>query len=224
MKYIGIFFMLMVVTAQAGVFGSEKVPAGTISPEKDYDTVNGSITVGEKAHVDDLDTVNGSIKVGLQATVGQVETVNGSIKFEDGVTAEHAETVNGSIVLGSNCTINGHAETVNGAITAGAGCVIDGDLETVNGKITAIGTRVEGGIETVNGNITLDQGTIIDGDVVIEKSSGWFNSNNKVPEVYIGKNVVLKGDLVFKKKVKLKIDDSAKVGDIIGQEFVENID
>ncbi|VAW45013.1 Hypothetical protein, homolog of fig/393130.3.peg.2627, partial [hydrothermal vent metagenome] len=164
---------------------------------------------------------NGSIKVGKNAIVGQVETVNGSIKFEDGVTAEHAETVNGSIVLGSNCNIKGHAETVNGSISAGNGCVVDGRMETVNGKISAIGTEVDGNIETVNGNIKLDNGTVVDGDVIIEKSTGWFNSNNKTPEVYIGENVVVKGDLIFKKRVKLHISDSAKVGDIIGKEFID---
>ena len=221
MKYILIILLVAAVTVQAGVFGSEKVAAGTNSPEKDYDTVNGSITVGDKAHVDNLDTVNGSIKVGEDAIVGKVETVNGSIKFKDGVTAEHAETVNGSIVLGSNCMIKGHAETVNGSVSTGKGCVIEGHMETVNGKISAIGTEVDGRIETVNGNITLDKGTVVDGDVIVEKSTGWFNSNKKVPEVYIGDNVVVKGDLVFNKKVKLHIADSAKVGDIVGDDVVE---
>lgn len=221
MKYVLILLLAVTITVQAGVFGSEKVAAGTISPEKDYDSVNGSITVGDKAHVDDLDTVNGSIKVGQDAIVGKVETVNGSIKFQDGVTAEHAETVNGSVSLGENCMINGHAETVNGSVTAGVGCVIDGDMETVNGKISAIGTEVEGSIKTVNGNITLDKGTVVNGDVVIDKSSGWFNSNKKVPEVYIGENVVVKGSLIFKKKVKLHIADSAKTGDIVGAEIVD---
>ncbi len=46
------------VDNQASVFGSEKVAAGTSSPEKDYDSVNGSITVGDNAHVDNLDTAD----------------------------------------------------------------------------------------------------------------------------------------------------------------------
>lgn len=216
MKYILILLLTTAITVQAGVFGSEKVAAGTNSPEKDYDSVNGSITVGDGAHVDNLDTVNGSIKVGLDAIVGKVETVNGSIKFQDGVTADLAETVNGSIVLGSQCKIKGHAETVNGSVSAGQGCVLGGNIETVNGKISAIGAAIDGNIETVNGNIELDNGTVVEGDVVVEKSTGWFNNNNKVPEVYIGENVVIKGDLIFKKKVKLHIAASAKTGEVIG--------
>ncbi len=221
MKYVLILLITAAVGAQAGVFSSEKVDAGTISPEKDYDSVNGSITVGEKAHVDNLDTVNGSIKVGQGATVGEVETVNGSIKFGNGVTADHAETVNGSINLGSNCMIKGHAETVNGSVTAGNGCVVEGRMETVNGKISASGTEVDGNIETVNGNITLDNGTVVNGNVIIEKSTGWFNSNKKIPEVHIGENVVVKGDLIFKKKVKLYIADSAKTGEVIGDDVID---
>ena len=208
MKYFLILLLALTITVQAGVFGSEKVAPGTNSPEKDYDTVNGSITVGDDAHVDNLDAI-----------VGKVETVNGSIKFEDGVTADHTETVNGSITLGDKCLIKGHAETVNGSINAGRGCSVDGNMETVNGKISADATLIEGSVKTVNGNIKLDNGTVVNGDVFIDKSSGWFNTNKKVPEVYIGDDVVVNGDLIFKKKVKLYVADSAKVGEIVGEDI-----
>lgn len=222
MKYVLILLLAVTITVQAGVFGSEKVAAGTNSPEKDYDSVNGSITVGEKSHVDNLDTVNGSIKVGNDAIVGKAETVNGSIKFADGVTAEHAETVNGSINLGANCLIKSHAETVNGKITADKGCQIEGNVETVNGKISAVASVIEGSIKTVNGDIFLEDGTIVEGDVFIDKSSGWFNSNNKVPEVHIGEDVVVKGDLIFKKEVKLFVDKSAEIGDVVGDKVIRD--
>ena len=201
MKYFLILLLALTITVQAGVFGSEKVAPGTNSPEKDYDTVNGSIKVGENA------------------IVGKVETVNGSIKFQDGVTAEHAETVNGSIILGSKCLIKGHAETVNGSIDAGRGCSVDGNMETVNGKISADAALIEGSVKTVNGNIKLDNGTVVNGDVFIDKSSGWFNTNKKVPEVHIGDDVVVNGDLIFKKKVKLYVADSAQVGEIVGEDI-----
>jgi cytoskeletal protein CcmA (bactofilin family) len=94
-------------------------------------------------------------------------------------------------------------------------------METVNGKISATGSHIKGNIETVNGNIFLDEGTVVEGDVIVEKSTGWFNSNSKVPEVYIGKNVVVEGDLIFKKKVKLHIDSSAKTGEVIGDSVVD---
>ncbi len=203
--------------SQAGIFGSEKVGDNVNAPEKDLDSVNGSITVGSQSHVDNLDTVNGSIKVGSGSTVGKVDTVNGSVRFGDGVTADKVEAVNGSLSLGNGCHIKGHAETVNGKITAGDGCEVEGDLETVNGKITAQNSRIDGSVKTTNGDITLTDGTVVSGDVVIDKSTGFFNTNKKVPTVTIGDNVIVEGDLHFKKRVKLKVSDSAKIGDVIGE-------
>ncbi len=212
---IGIL-MALGISSQAGVFGSKSVGDDVNSPEKDLDSVNGSITVGNNSHVDDLDTVNGSIRVGNGSTVGKVDTVNGSVKFKDGVTAEKVEAVNGALVLGSACLIKGHAETVNGSITAGDGCEIQGKLETVNGTISATNSHIDGNIETTNGDIKLTDGTVVTGDVIISKSNGFFNSNKKVPTVTIGENVVVEGDLIFKKRVKLNIHESAKTGDVIG--------
>ena len=212
---IGIL-MVLGISSQAGIFGSESVGDNVNSPEKDLDSVNGSITVGNDSHVDDLDTVNGSIKVGRGSTVGKVDTVNGSVKFKNNVTADKVEAVNGALVLGSGCMIKGHAETVNGSIKAGDGCEIQGKMETVNGTISAINSPVDGNIETTNGDIKLTEGTVVTGDVIISKSNGFVNSNKKVPTVIIGKNVVVEGDLIFKKKVKLSIHDSAKTGDISG--------
>ncbi len=215
---IAMIMGLVLSSTQAGIFGSEKVGDDVDAPEKDLDSVNGSITVGNNSHVDDLDTVNGSIKVGTGSTVGKVDTVNGSIKFRDGVTADSVEAVNGSLTLGSDCHIKGKAETVNGSINAGSGCDIEGNLETVNGKITADNSHIDGSIKTTNGDIILSDGTLVTGDIVVDKSSGFFNVNKKVPTVIIGAHVVVEGDLQFKKKVKLKIADSAKVnGDIIGE-------
>lgn len=214
---IGIF-MVLGISTQAGVFGSKSVGSNVNSPNKDLDTVNGSITVGSNSHVDDLDTVNGSIKVGEGSTVGKVDTVNGSVKFKDNVTADAVEAVNGALVLGSGCLIQGHAETVNGSITAGDGCEINGKLETVNGSVSAKNSRIDGNVESTNGNINLTAGTVVTGDVIIHKSNSFFrtNSKNKMPTITIGRNVVIEGDLIFKKKVKLEVHESAKTGDING--------
>lgn len=209
--------MALGISSQAGIFGSESVGDNVNSPEKDLDSVNGSITVGSNSHVDDLDTVNGSIKVGAGSTVGKVDTVNGSVKFKDGVTADKVEAVNGALVLGADCMIKGHAETVNGSISAGDGCEIQGKLETVNGTISAKNSRIDGNVETTNGDIKLSAGTVVDGDVIIHKSNGFFNSNKKVPTIYIGTDVVVKGDIILKKKAKLKVDDGAKIGGIEGE-------
>lgn len=200
------------LTACGGFLGSKTIEDNTEAPNKDYDTVNGSIKVGHNAHVGDLSTVNGSVKVASNSKIGEASTVNGSITFAEDVSAASAETVNGSIRLGENCNIAEDVETVNGSITANSGCNIAGDFETVNGKLKAINTEIEGDVEMVNGSIYLLQGTIIHDDIIIHKPKGFFNnSSKKKPVLVLGKNVVVKGDLEFERTVKLFVHDTADV-------------
>jgi predicted acyltransferase (DUF342 family) len=200
------------LSACGGFLGSKNIADNTESPNKDYDTVNGSITVGHHSHVGDLSTVNGSVKVASSSHVGESSTVNGSVVFAEDVQAESAETVNGSIKLGAGCDITGNVETVNGSITASSGCVIGGNFETVNGKLTATNTKIHGNVETVNGYIILLDGTVVDNDIIIKKSKGFFQKKKKkIPKVVIGKNVIVKGDLEFGRPVKLYIHDTAEV-------------
>ena len=208
-----IFASTFSLSACGGFLGSKTIADNTESPNKDYDTVNGSIKVGHNANVGDLSTVNGSVKVASSSTVGSAETVNGSVIFEKDVTAESAETVNGSIKLGENCKIEKDVETVNGSITANSKCDIGGDFQTVNGKLTAINTEILGNIETVNGKVFLLEGTIVHDDIIIKKNKGFFNKNKKKPIVVIGKNVIVKGDLEFGRPVILYIHDTADVDD-----------
>ncbi|WP_395374026.1 hypothetical protein [Marinicella sp. W31] len=220
MKKLLVILVLITFTAFsfAGFLGSKSVPANTNSPQKDLDSVNGSVKVGDNSHVDNLSTVNGSIKVGDNSIVGDVETVNGSIRFGSKVVAQSAETVNGSVNLGSGCQIKGDAETVNGAVVAGSGCVIDGKLETVNGTIQADNTQIEENVETVNGKIKLTDGTYVGGDIIVYKPNGFWNGKKKRTEVYLGKNVKVDGDLIFERPVKLIVHDTAEYSDIEGDD------
>ena len=210
---IGSLFSL---TACAGFLGSKSVEDGTNSPNKDYDTVNGSIKVGHNANIGDLSTVNGSVKVSSDSQVGEASTVNGSVIFAENVKAESAETVNGSIKLGDNCDIEENVETVNGSITTNSGCVIHENVETVNGSIKINHTEIQGNIETVNGNIYLLQGSSVDDIIVHKPNSGWFSSSkNKAPKIVLGKNAEINGDLDFQRKVILYVHDSVEIDDDI---------
>ena len=206
---------LFSLTACGGFLGSKTIADNTEAPNKDYDTVNGSIKVGHNANVGDLSTVNGSVKVASSSKVGSAETVNGSVVFEEDVSAKSAETVNGSIKLGANCNIEEDTETVNGSITANSRCNIGGNFQTVNGKLTAIDTEIHGNVEAVNGTILLLDGTIVHDDIIIKKNKGFFNKNKKKPVVVLGKNVVVKGDIEFGRDVKLYIHDSVDIDDDI---------
>ncbi|MFK8013568.1 MAG: hypothetical protein AB8B80_16135 [Marinicellaceae bacterium] len=212
-----IFASTFSLTACGGFLGSKTIADNTETPNKDYDTVNGSIKVGYNANVGDLSTVNGSVKVASGSKIGSAETVNGSIVFEDEVSAESAETVNGSIKLGSSCLIVDDVETVNGSITANSKCNIGGNFQTVNGKLLATDTEIQGNVETVNGKVYLLDGTIVHDDIIIKKSKGFFNKNKKKPVVVIGQYVIVKGDLEFGREVDLYIHETADV-----EEDIEN--
>jgi hypothetical protein len=59
----------------------------------------------------------------------------------------------------------------------------------------------------------------VSGDVVVKKPGGWGWSHRRKPiRVEIGENVVVHGNLVFEQPVELRLHESAKVGEIIGDE------
>jgi hypothetical protein len=54
---------------------------------------------------------------------------------------------------------------------------------------------------------------------MVREPKGWkWSKKSKPVRVEIGDVVVVNGDLIFEHPVELKIHDSAKVGDIIGDE------
>lgn len=227
MKYVLIVLLALAtaISASAGFFGSKTVEAGTVSPKKDYDSVNGAIKVGENSEVGDLSTVNGSVKVGENSIVGMTETVNGSIVIGAGSKTLGAETVNGSIKMHNDCHIDGDVETVNGSIKASNGCKIEGHIETVNGKISLDNTTVFKDVVMVSGKIELLNSSLVDGDLIVKKSKGFFNQGKKkAPIVVLGEGAQVGGDLVFERPVKLYIHDSLNIDTDISNAKVERFD
>lgn len=164
-------------------------------------------------------TVNKSIRIGDSTTAGEVDSVNGSIRIGASSSVTSVESVNGSIKLANDVTVDRSIEAVNGAITLGPGCEVGGDVETVNGGIQVQGTLVSGNVETINGQIRILDRSEIAGNVKVEKSHGWsWNNRRKPVHVEIGKDVVVHGDLIFEHAVKLEIHETARVGEIIGDE------
>lgn len=185
--------VLMILPAVAGASGS-------------HSTVNKSIHIGENSKTGDVDSVNGSISIGAGSFVDSVDSVNGSIK------------------LGNDVTVDKGIDAVNGAITLQPGCEVGGDVETVNGGIRMENTLVAGNVETHNGHLRILQGSEVSGNVVVRKSKGWsFNKRRKPVKVEIGENVVVHGDLVFENAVELSLHETARVGEILGDD-VEMVD
>jgi len=164
-------------------------------------------------------TVNKSIRIGDNTTAGDIDSVNGSIRIGANSSVESVESVNGSIKLANDVTVDRSVEAVNGAITLGPGCAVGGDVETVNGGIKVQNTLVSGNVETINGRIRILDGSEIAGNVKVEKPHGWsWNNRSKPVHVQIGKGVVVHGDLIFEHAVELELHDTARVGEIIGDE------
>jgi DUF4097 and DUF4098 domain-containing protein YvlB len=164
-------------------------------------------------------TVNKSIRIDDNTTTGDVDSVNGSIRIGANSFVDSVESVNGSIELGNDVTVDGKVEAVNGAITLQPGCEVGGDVETVNGGIQLENTRVSSDVETVNGQIRILEGSEVSGNVVVREPQGWSINKRRNPvRVEIGENVLVHGDLIFEHAVELKLHDTARVGEIIGEE------
>jgi len=176
------------------------LPATAIAKDK-YSTVNSSIHLGDNTNTGDVDSVNGSIRIGANSVVRSVESVNGSIK------------------LGSDVTVEEGIEAVNGAIELDAGCEVGDDVTTVNGRVSMENTRVAGNVETVNGKLEILDRSEVSGNVVVRRPGGWnWSQKHKPVYVEIGKDVIVRGNLIFEQPVELKLHESARVGEIVGDE------
>lgn len=164
-------------------------------------------------------TVNKSIRIDSDTTAGSVNSVNGSIRIGDNSFVESVDSVNGSIKIGNDVTVEGDVESVNGAINLEAGCAVGDNVETVNGGIRLQNTQVSGDVETVNGQVRILDRSEVSGNVLVRKPGGWnHNNRNRPVRVEIGKDVLIHGDLIFEHPVELKLHETAKVGEIIGDD------
>jgi len=176
------------------------LPATAIAKDK-YSTVNSSIHLGDNTNTGDVDSVNGSIQVGANSSVRSVESVNGSIR------------------LGNDVTVDEGVEAVNGRISLESGCEVGESVTTVNGGVSLENTRVGGNVETVNGKLEILDRSEVSGNVVVRKPGGWnWSQKHRPVYVEIGKDVIVRGNLIFEQPVELKLHESARVGEIIGDE------
>ena len=167
----------------------------------------------------DITSVNKSIRIDASESVGDVESVNGSIRVGDSAVVTSITSVNGSIDIGEDAQIEDNIEAVNGAVEMARGSEAGGSIETVNGTIKLYEANVGGHVQSYNGGIRLLDGTVIGGDVVVRKPKGYSSSKRKPVKVEIGENVKVLGDLIFEHPVELRLHDSAKVGEVIGEDI-----
>lgn len=213
---------LLVMLMAVPVFGmstnkSIKIEAG--SKSDGASTINGSISIGEKAIVSgDVSTVNGAIRVDSGASIKSASTVNGALRISDNVKSESLDTVNGSVTVGESVTVDGAIETVNGSIFVATGSTVSSDVSNVNGLIELSGAQIGGDVSTVSGDIYVVEGSVIKGDLMVEKPGGWSwgTSFKGEPMVVIGPGSSVVGNIELEHKVKLFISVSAHVGGVTG--------
>lgn len=192
----------------------------------------------DPAEGDSISKVNEAIRVGPGREAGSVKTVNGAITLGEGASARDAKTVNGSITISESASVEGSVASVNGGVTLKEGARVGGDVENVNGRITlAPGASVKGkagtvngtvalrgaetgGIVITNGNIELSDGAVVLGDLTVKKPkrSGFSFGKRDRPRVVIGENCEVRGTLHFEQEVELAVAESAKIGEITGEE------
>jgi hypothetical protein len=218
----GLLALLFMAPAWGGSLNkSIKIDAGSHSGGQS--SVNGSISVGSGAVIDgSLKTVNGSIRVDEDVTFKDAETVNGTIRINSGSFADNVNSVNGSIRIGENVSISGDIDVVNGQISLDAGAKVADSVSNVNGDISLAGAEVGGDLSTVNGDVTLNAGSTLRGDLIVEKPGGWGRSNNRKPQVIIGPQSTVVGNIILEREVELFISDSAKVGGVSGQMSIDD--
>jgi cytoskeletal protein CcmA (bactofilin family) len=182
-------------------------------------TINGNVRVGRDAVADaSLRTVNGSIRVAEGAQVGDCATVNGVVEIGSDTRTGDLETVNGDLRIGTGARVGGNIKLVNGNIEVLDGTEIDGSVGTVNGRIVLHGTSVGGSVSNVMGGMLITGGSHVRGDLRVKGAED--DPHAVPPEIIIGPDTVIDGELDFERPVKLLIHDSASVGEIRGAEAV----
>ncbi len=184
----------------------------------DLSTVNGSIRIGNQASVQGAaQTVNGSIRVGDGSTVTSVKSVNGSITLSAAVTASgDVETTNGSIEMAAENRVEGHVRTTNGRIRIGQGGHVAGPVSSVNGRIELNNASVES-VANYSGGMLVDNGSEVRGELRVRR--GRVIRDQEPPEIIIGANSQVAGPLVFERPVRLRVHESAEIGEVEGAEI-----
>lgn len=125
------------------VVGAEATADGSVK------TVNGRITVEDGATVKDIASVNGSISVGERAHTGSIEGVNSPTNCEKNARVDgDIKLVNGEVNVRSGATVAGNIKTVNGPIRL-TGATVDGNVGNYNGGIVITDNS------TVKGDVTV---------------------------------------------------------------------
>jgi hypothetical protein len=192
------------------------------SDSRDIQRTNKSIHIDDGDHVGALDSVNGQISIGDRAVIVSAKTVNGSVRIGDDSRAQRLGTINGSVSVGQRTIVTGDISSVNGQLKLDDEAVVRGNVKNVNSGIV-VGRRahVGGKIVTTNGDITIQDDGRVDGGILVKESgSNWFSNLfggfQRRPVITIGPGAQVGGELVFEHDVDLRVHPTAKIGTVTG--------
>jgi DUF4097 and DUF4098 domain-containing protein YvlB len=188
---------------------------------KDITAVNSSVTASDGQAYGTLSTVNGDVHVGRSATANEAHTVNGSITLESDARVGEVHTVNGSVNINEGVAIDREAHTVNGDVEMARRSRVGGDVATVSGDIELTGAEVGGELRTVNGDIDLTDGSRVRGGILVKKNKSWnWGKSDDPVKVHICSTCVVEGTLRFERPVELRVDNGAKIGNVVGESVI----
>ena len=209
------FFRLGLMLVVAAVAGCGKNGNDTV-------TIDGSTRVTATQPNGDVTTVNGAISIDEKARLGAAKTENGDIYMSAGADAASLGTVNGASTIDKGARGAGEVTAVNGTISMLDGSEVAGSLTNVNGRIIVTDAHLAGGITTVGGDVSVNGNARIDAGIWVKNlNMGVLPAGERVPRVVIGPGATVRGELRFEHKVKLFVSDKATVGSISGAEPVK---
>ena len=193
-------------------------PVSNASEARNISSVNGSVSASPGEAYKTLSTVNGDVHVGRGASADEAKTVNGEIVLDSDAKVGDASTVNGSLEIGEGAAIAHEASTVNGSVTLRKRAQVGGDVSTVSGDIELTGAEVTGRLETRNGDIDLADGARVRGGIHVKKKNdgNWGWGSDKPVQVRICSTCIVDGELRFDRPVELRVENGAKIGQVIG--------
>lgn len=209
------FAVLVAVAVLWACFGSPESMAGD---GRDVSSVNKSVSASPGESYGSLSTVNGDVRIGRGASAEAAKTVNGSIRVEEEARLGKVSTVNGSVDIAEGVSIDHEASTVNGNLEMRRRSRVGGEVSTVNGDIELAGTEVGGRLSTSNGDIDLTDGTKVRGGILVRESRNWGWKKPDPVDVTICGTCVVEGELRFERPVRLRVENGAKIGAVIGDE------
>lgn len=160
-------------------------------------------------------SANSPIKLEDHAQAKKIQTYGGSVTLGQHALAKSIKTSKGDVTIGANSEVSKNVQTQSGSITLDQAHV-DGAVSSTSGSIELKQATVDGDVQNTNGDITIGANSTVNGGIKILPAKGFAKLMTRTPTVVIGPKAVVKGNLNFAHDTKLKVSDTAQIGQVTG--------